>query len=125
MLTLPEDILRPLCRPFRKQADSLLDLYGMTQSPAAPSQCVQCFFRLLQVAEPSYEPALRPLKTWIESHIEIAIQAGDAPKGSLPVQLDQPDLQRFCENAMQRVQLDTMAHDRPVELTFRYKSSAA
>lgn len=122
---LPEDVLHPLCQPFRKAADSLLDLYGMTQNPSSPSQCVQCFFRLLQVAEPSAKPALQPLKTWIESNIEISIQTGSHPSGSLPVQLDQPDLERFCQEAIERVRLDTVMPDNNIELTFRYKSQAA
>jgi len=122
---LPEDVLRPLCRPFSKAADSLLDLYAMTQQAKAPSQCVQCFFRLLKVAEPSAWPALQPLRTWIESNIEISIESGNALTGSMPIQLDQPDLEQFCMSTMERVRLDTVMIDEPIQLTFRYKQSAA
>ncbi|WP_269540856.1 hypothetical protein [Cerasicoccus fimbriatus] len=122
---LPESVVLPLCKPFSKAADSLLDLYGMTQNPSSPSQCVQCFFKLLHVSDSQSQIALQPLRSWIESNIEISIQAGDAPSGSFPVSLDQGDLEEFCHRAMERVRMDTMSHNRPIELTFRYKPSAA
>ncbi len=125
MPILPEEVVRPLCQPFYKAADSLLDLYGMTQSPSSPGQCVQCFFKLLQASDSRTQPALEPLKSWIEDHIEISIQAGDAPSGCFPVTLDQPDLEQLCHRAIERVRMDTMSHRRPIELVFRFKATAA
>ncbi|MEO0794456.1 MAG: hypothetical protein AAFX93_04820 [Verrucomicrobiota bacterium] len=119
---LPEQILKQLCDPFAREADSLLDLYAMTQSPAAPSQCVKCFFRLLKSASPRNRQVLQPLRSWIESNIVISVRSGDELADNFPLQLDQPDLQGLCEQAMDRVRYDTVFDGNVVQLTFSYKS---
>lgn len=122
--TLPEDIIRPLCQPFKRHADNVLDLYAMTQNAIHPGKCVQCFYRLLQAAQPEQTQSLAPLRSWIEENIEVSIFAGDAPAGRFPVRLDQPDLEQFCDEAMRRVRLDVVAPEGPVELAFSFKASA-
>jgi len=121
---LPEEVIRPLCEPFQREADRVLDLYAMTQSGIHPGKCVQCFYRLLQVARPEQAGSLAPLRTWIEENIEVAIFAGESPAGSFPVRLDSPDLEHFCGEAMRRVQMDIVTPEVPVELAFSLKASA-
>ncbi|WP_309397507.1 hypothetical protein [Cerasicoccus maritimus] len=123
--TLPESVVRPLCQPFKKAADSVLDLYGMTQTASSPGQCVQCFFKLLHVSDAHSQAALEPLKCWMEEHIEVSIRAGDAHSGSFPLYLDAPDLDQLCESVLERVCLDTMTHTRPIELSFEFRNHVA
>lgn len=119
---LPEHVLKPLCQPFSKEADCLLDLYEMTQQPRHPGKCVQCFFRLLAAAKPETTSALQPLRHWIEEHIEIAVRpAGSPPTSRLPVWLDTETLDQFCHQAIDRVRADTCLTDSQIELVFDYK----
>jgi len=122
--TLPEEVIRPLCQPFQRQADKVLDLYAMTQSGIHPGKCVRCFYRLLQEAQPEQQRSLDPLRSWIEENIEVSIFAGDLPAGRFPVRLDSADLEAFCDQAMRRVQFDVVVPEGPVELSFSVKISA-
>jgi len=121
-LALPENVLYPLCQPFRGEADCLLDLHEMTRRPSHPGHCVQCFFRLLGKADGEGKAALTPLRKWIEENITIAIEAGEREAGTLPVRLEATtDLDSFCYEAIRYVREDTVITDPQVELTFRYK----
>lgn len=121
---LPEQVVRPLCEPFRRQADCLLDLYAMTTDPAHPGQCVRCFYELLTRAKGEHSPALQPLRDWIQTHVEIAVKAGGHPATRLPVQLEDTDLESFCQRAMERVREDTAIGEPEVILELRYKDEA-
>lgn len=120
---VPKEVLVPLCGPFRRQADCLLDLHELTREGGAPGRCVQCFFRLLGASEAKEEPALTPLRRWIEEHITITIEAGGGHAGTLPVRLEAPDLDSFCRGVMNFVREDTAIQDARVELSFRYKEA--
>jgi len=124
---IPRHLVEPLCKPFAKEADCILDLYSMTQQPGHPGKCVQCFFKLLGKARPMQEQALHPLKDWIESNLEIAVEASDHSRATLPVHLQAPSLESFCASAMERVRYDTAIRAERVrlELRFRQQPSAA
>ena len=124
-LRLPQQLLEPLCKPFRRQADCLLDLYEMTQVPSSPDRCVQCFFKLLGVATPGGRSALTPLCQWMENHLVIAIRAGDRQAGQLPLDLEAPTIEEFCQRAIQRVRQDTAVWEPEVELGLQFKQSEA
>lgn len=118
---LPETLLKPLCEPFRSQADTLLDLYELTQGPGHPGRCVQCFFRLLGRAGSRERPLLAPLRGWIEAHIEIAVQEGMEERGRIPVVLEAGSLEGFCEDTIRRVRDEGRFQSSYVELNFRYR----
>lgn len=115
---LPMSVVEPLCQPFARQADCLLDLYAMTQEPVHPGRCVQCFFRLLGQAQGAREASLTPLKRWIEDHVEISVQAEEAEAARLPVDLRAFDLEDFCQQAIEHVRRSAVTDAADVHLYF-------
>lgn len=118
--TLPVEVLGPLCERFKDEADTILDLYAMTQEPGHPGRCVTCFYRLLGRAGQHEAGALVPLREWIEDHIEIAIRTGPEEAGSLPVKLEAPGLEDFCDEVIRYVRSDPSIAAPEVELGFAY-----
>jgi len=117
---LPVEVLKPLCSGFREEADTLLDLYAMTQEAGHPGKCVKCFYRLMGRARHHETGALVPLRKWIEDHIEVSIRAGTEQAGSLPVRLEAPDLEDFCDEVIRNVRADPKIAAPEVELGFTY-----
>ena len=118
---LPSEVLKPLCEPFRREADCLLQLHEMTAQPHPPGECVRCFYRLLAQADDSRRPALTPLRQWIETHIEIAVEADCRDALRFPVALEDDDLESFCQRAMHRVREDTVIDSPIVRLALCYR----
>lgn len=118
---LPVEVLGPLCERFRSQADTLLDLWAMTQEPGHPGTCVKCFYRLLGTARQEESEVLDPLRSWIEAHIEIEVTVDRDEAGRLPVRLEAEDLEDFCHEAIRYIREDTAIGAPSVELEFCYR----
>lgn len=99
----------------------------MTRVPARhPGHCLRCFYDLLSAASPQKKKALAPLREWIEENLEIAISGcGGYDNGSLPIRLEEPDLESFCESAMARARDDSLSSAGNVLFEIRYKLEAA
>ena len=98
----------------------------MTEARQAhPGECLQCFFRLKAAASPTSFAALAPIQTWLESHLEVEVNASDAFVGTMPVFLDAPDLEAFCHRTMQRVREDRAETAPEVYLALRFREDAA
>ncbi|MCH7224717.1 hypothetical protein [Haloferula sp. A504] len=106
-----------------KGADLLLDLRDLLLSHGHPGKCVSCFFGLLgDLRQPG---ALKPLRHWLEQHLEVEVSAGGREIDVLPVRLDEAaDLESFCHQAIKTVRFDRSFRDRRIQLRFRYKSAA-
>jgi hypothetical protein len=123
--SLPRNVIEPLCRPFSRQADHLLDLYEMTRLPARhPGRCLRCFYDLFQAASPEKRKALDPLRQWIEDNLEIAVSADRGRPATLPIRLEEPDLESFCQGAMSRVREERLTDAERVSLEIRFKAAA-
>ena len=121
-VTLPENLLRPLCKPFSNKADRLLDLYEMTRAPQSNAGgCLKCFYALLEGAEPSKISALNPLKAWIESNMEVLMKDGGQEKSSMPVSLNAIDFESFCQDTLQSAHRDAALTSPLVELQLTFK----
>ncbi len=122
-------MLAPLCQPFAKQADWILELYSMThEPPQQPGKCLRCFYALLESASPEKAPSLEPLKQWIERHTVIGVRKGNELCATLPVQLEEGSLDAFCNRAIQHVRRSTDLRVHPevvMELLFRDADKAA
>lgn len=122
-VSLPAEILNPLCKPFSRQADWILDLYEMTQQPSYhPGKCLNCFYALLESASDEKHTALAPLRKWIEENTVIKVRAGDTITGIFPVHLNEPDLSSFCEQAIQTVREKNNLSSSHLILELHYKS---
>ncbi len=125
---LPTHVLEPLCAPFAKDADRILDLYEMTKAPQRqPGRCVRCFYDLFQKAPSAKRKALAPLREWIEENLEIEVRA--LPDGSDPqtlaLRLNSPDLETFCLDAMEAARERNRANASRIHLEIRFKATAA
>jgi len=101
-------------------ADFLLDLRQLLLERGHPGKCVRCFFGLLgDLRQPG---ALKPLRRWLEQHLEVVVSADGREVEALPVRLGRAaDLEGFCHQS-----IDTVRHDRAIDaeritLSFRYK----
>ena len=126
LTVLPDSILSPLCKPFSKQADWLLELYEMTQRPNhSAGRCLKCFYALLESADSRKAPALEPLKSWIEDNVELELKEGDQTKCPRPVRLESKDFESFCTETIESVRRDESIQGEIVQMHLRFKASEA
>ena len=126
-LTLPEidALLMPLAPSLAKEADAILDLRELLMTNKEPGKCVRCFFRLFTAAGADSLPNLKPLREFLERHLEIAVRADGSELETLPVKLRQgEDLEDFCMRSMKQVRLDRTFTAQRVDLAFRFKAAA-
>jgi hypothetical protein len=129
MLTLPQTVLAPLCQPFAKQADWILELYAMThEAPKHPGKCLRCFYALMEAASGEKARSLMPLKQWIERNTVIGVRAGGEICTVLPVELEEPTLGDFCSSAIAKVRENQLVKREGtvvLEVWFRQSEAAA
>lgn len=104
-------------------ADLLLDLRDLLLSRGHAGKCVRCFFGLLgDLRQPG---ALKPLRHWLEQHLELEVTTDDREIDVLPVRLDEDaDLESFCHRTIGTVRFDRAFEARRIALRFRYKQAA-
>ena len=123
---LPDSILKPLCKPFSKQADWFLELFELSHSPyLLAGSCLICFYALLEAADSSKERALAPLKHWIEENMEVSIENAETPKATYPVSLEAENFESFCSRTIEMVRADDSVDDETVSLRLKYKERRA
>ena len=66
-----EPVLAPLAEHFCRPADTLLDLRACVLYSTRPGRCVACYFSLQTAAAERAIAKLCPLRTWLETHIEV------------------------------------------------------
>ncbi len=121
--TVPNEVLTPLCRPFASQADWLLELWELTKRPNQKAgKCLRCYYTLLEAADSAKQPKLAPLKQWIEENMEIAVHAKNW-QASMPVELDVPTFESFCEQTIRRIRGNTQLHHPHIHLELQYKTN--
>lgn len=121
--TKVQKLLQTVTPTTSEGADLLLDLRQLLLSEGHPGKCVRCFFGLLgDLRQPG---ALKPLRHWLERHLEVEVTAGGREIDVLPVRLDHAaDLEAFCHRAIQTVRFDRSFTDSRIALRFRYKAAA-
>ncbi len=114
------DLLLSQARPLTPRgADLVLDLRQLLLDQGHPGDCVHCFFSLLgDLKQPA---ALRPLKTWLENHLEIAVKVDDELKETLPVEFNlSQNLHDYCHHVIETVQQDRAYQGQKIQLAFSY-----
>ena len=108
-----------------RQADELIDLHRHALQRTHPGRCVQCYFRLRGVADPRSRGVLVPLRSWLESNIEVVAKG---PQNqileTLPLRLEAPDLEGYCRGIMADFREDRAYLAPQVTLEFQYKAAA-
>jgi hypothetical protein len=121
----PEAVIKRLCPLFARQADELIDLRESALKRIRPGRCVDCYFRLHRTADAGGQHALFPLRSWLESNIEVVAKD---PKSQiiekLPLQLDATDLAAYCHRTMGDFREDRAYLHSRVTLEFQYKEAA-
>lgn len=120
-----DQILGRLSQRFFREADSILDLRGAALTRQHPGRCIQCYFKLYGIADPDSESLLNPLKVWIESNIEVIAKDGrEQILEQLPLRLDAPDLEAYCQEVIHEFRTNRVYHAQNLTLEFRYKEAA-
>jgi hypothetical protein len=120
-----DQILGRLSQRFFREADSILDLRGAALTRQHPGRCIQCYFKLYGIADPGSESLLNPLKVWIESNIEVIAKDGrEQILEQLPLRLDAPDLEAYCQEVIHEFRTNRVYHAQNLTLEFGYKEAA-
>jgi hypothetical protein len=113
----PEAVIRKLCPLFARQADALKRI--------RPGLCVDCYFRLQETADSGGQHALFPLRSWLESNIEVVAKDSESRIiEKLPLQLNATDLAAYCNRLMNDFREDRTYSLSLVTLEFQYKEAA-
>jgi len=121
----PEAVIKQLCPLFARQADDLIDLREYVVKRIRPGLCVDCYFRLHETAGSGGQCALFPLRSWLESNIEVVAKDSESRIiEKLPLQLDATDLAAFCNRVMGDFREDRAYPLSHVTLEFQYKEAA-
>lgn len=121
-----DPVLAPLAAPFRRQADTLLDLRACASNKIRPGRCVACYFALQAAAAAERAIAkLCPLRTWLETHIEVvASDEGARPIETFPLQLSEAeDLETYCRRTMAEFHENRVYGATSINLAFRYTAA--
>jgi hypothetical protein len=120
-----DQILGPLSERFFREADAILDLRGVALNRLHPGRCIQCYFKLCGSADLTSESLLKPLKSWIESNIEVIAKDGQEQiLEQLPLRLDAPDLEAYCQDVIHEFRTNRVYPSQNLTLEFRYKEAA-
>jgi hypothetical protein len=120
-----DQLLGSLCDRFAHQADALLDLRNSAIHRTKPGLCVSCYFKLFGHADENAMSLLCPLRSWIETNIEvIATDHRERIIEQLPVKLDAPDLDAYCQEVIHEFRENRVYSTPNLTLEFRYKEAA-
>ena len=121
-----DPVLAPLAAPFRREADTLLDLRDCVVNEVRPGRCVACYFALQSSAAERAIAALCPLRQWLEERIEVvAFGASREALETLPLNLEGENLEGFCREVMAEFQENRAYALDSIQLEFRYKAVAS
>jgi hypothetical protein len=121
----PEAVIKKLCPLFARQADALLELRESALKRIRPGLCVDCYFRLQETADPGGQYALFPLRSWLESNIEVVAKDSQSRViEKLPLKLDATDLAAYCNRLIGDFREDRAYSLSLVTLEFQYKEAA-
>jgi hypothetical protein len=125
MFSDPESVIKRLCPLFAGHGDDLIDLRDSTSKRIRPGLCVECYFRLRQTADIRAQNALFPLRSWLETNIEIVAKDPESQIiERLPLRLDAADLATYCHRVMGDFREDRAYLHSQVTLEFQYKEAA-
>ncbi len=120
-----EAVIARLCPLFSRQADEILDLRDSVQRRVRPGLCVSCYFKLSSGSTSASESLLFPLRTWLESNIEVvAFDSSATVLEHLPLRLDRPDLESYCTQVIEEFRDNRAYSSEVLTLEFRYKEAA-
>lgn len=119
-------VLATLAQPFKRQADTLLDLHECVQTKTKPGRCVRCYFALHENSAESAISRLCPLRTWLEDHIEIVAHDEEARLlETLPLRLEEAsDLESYCHRVMEEFRDNRAYQTSRINIGFRYREPA-
>jgi hypothetical protein len=118
-------VISGLCPLFSRYADEILDLRTCARQRVRPGLCVSCYFQLFARADSASQTVLFPLRTWLESNIEVVAKDNhEKVLEQLPLSLDSADLQTYCNQLMDEFRENRVYSTEFLSLEFRYKKAA-
>ena len=119
-------VLATLAQPFKRQADTLLDLHECVETRTKPGRCVRCYFSLHENSAESAIARLCPLRNWLEDHIEIVAHDEESRLlETLPLRLEEAsDLESYCHRVMEEFRDNRAYQTGRINIGFRYRETA-
>ncbi len=119
------EVLVPLSDAFYKQADAILDLREHALTKQNPGRCVSCYFKLFSAAKGDKVRRLQALRKWLETNlVVVARDERDRMLESIPLFLDDGDLESFCQRMLQEVVHNRVYKSERIELQFAFKGDS-
>ena len=102
---------------------SSLDLRDAALRRTDPGQCLHGYFQLRNSRHSNIDEMIKPLKVWLENHLEIIAKGPDhRDLQRIAVKLDWKNINQYCENLIEDFRNNQCRnHRRPVELIFQFK----
>ncbi len=115
--------LGAITKEYRYAANDVLDLREAALERNDPGLCMQCYFKIYGASTRRDPEALKPLRDWLETHVEIVARDHYARElERLPLQLETDSLEAFCHEMMTEFRDNRAYHHTPnIELTFQFK----
>ena len=120
MVNLDVNQLLPKARHLTPEgADLVLDLRELLLKRGHPGDCVQCFFGLLgNLDRPG---SLAPLRHWLESNLEVAVEINQQIRETLPVRFGKTSsLNDYCQHVASLIRKDRNYTEKRITLSFQY-----
>ncbi len=107
-------------------ADSLLDLREAALRRQDAGQCLKCYFRIHGRAAEKGEGALTPLRTWLETHLEVVARDHEEQElERVPLSLHSASLDDFCQEMLREFRENRCYAHPSIELSLAFKSTSA
>jgi hypothetical protein len=120
-----DDLLAPVARDFRHAADEILDLRTAVLKRSDPGDCLDCYFKIFNVAKARNPEPLRQLRCWLEENLEVVAKDGEARElERLPISLHHEDMQSFCQEVMVEFRENRNYLEPTIELSLRFSEFA-
>jgi len=116
-----DQLLAPVAKSFKHAADDILDLREAVKTRSAPGDCVNCYFKIFDVAKAKDPTPLQQLRRWLEQNLVVVARDGDARElERLPVSLHHEDMESFCREVMNEFRDNRSYSNSPIELSLHF-----
>ena len=120
-----DHLLAPVAESFKHAADDILDLREAVLSRSDPGDCVDCYFKIFNIAKAEDPTPLQQLRSWLEQHLVVVARDDEARElERLPISLHHEDLESFCREVMNEFRDNRSYSNALIELSLHFHEPA-
>jgi len=120
-----DHLLAPVASSFKNAADDILDLREAVLTRSDPGDCVNCYFKIFDIAKAKDPTPLQQLRHWLENNLVVVARDGQARElERLPVSLHHEDMESFCREVMNEFRDNRSYANSMIELSLHFSEPA-